>query len=289
MIITDAQVHIWQAHSAERPWPQPGLPGQGFMAVPGARPHRAEPIGAQEMIAMMDAAGVTRAVIVPPSPAGDSNLCALEAAAQYPERFVVMGRFDPSAPDARAALAGWHEQPHMAGIRMTFHQPQWIRWLDDGSIDWFWADCERLAIPLMLLIPGRLAEVGAIARRHPALLLIVDHLGLHSNHRDAQCEDDLRQLLALAPLPQVAVKASAVPCYSTEAYPFTGFKPYLRQVYEAFGPRRMLWGSDVSRLPCSYRQAVEHFTQELDFMAAEDLPWVMGRALSEMLGWPEHA
>ncbi len=289
MIITDAQVHVWQAHSAERPWPTQSLPGQGFIAVPGARPHRAEPIGAQEMIAMMDAAGVARAVIVPPSPAGDSNLCALEAAAQYPERFIVMGRFDPIAPGARQTLAGWREQRHMAGIRMTFHQPQWSRWLDDDSIDWFWAECERLAIPLMLLIPGRLADVANVAKRHPGLRLIVDHLGLHSNQRDAQCEADLRQLLTLARFANVAVKASAVPCYSTEAYPFSGFKSYLKQVYEAFGPRRMLWGSDVSRLPCSYRQAVEHFTQELDFLAAQDRPWVMGRALSELLGWPEHA
>ena len=112
MIITDAQVHVWQAPSAERPWPTQSPPGRGFVAVPGARPHRAEPIGAQEMIAMMDAAGVTRAVIVPPSPAGDSNLCALEAAAQYPERFIVMGRFDPSAPGARSALPAWRQQAH---------------------------------------------------------------------------------------------------------------------------------------------------------------------------------
>ena len=122
MIITDAQVHVWQAHSAERPWPAQSLGKGGFVAVPGARPHRAAPIGAEEMVAMMDAAGVARAVIVPPSPAGDSNLCALEAAAQFSDRFIVMGRFDPSAPGAREALQGWRAQPHMAGIRMT-HVP----------------------------------------------------------------------------------------------------------------------------------------------------------------------
>ena len=130
MIITDAQVHVWEAHSAERPWPAESLQSPVFVAVPGARPHRAEPVGADEMVAMMDGAGVARAVIVPPSPAGDSNLCALEAAAKYPERFVVMGRFDPSAQGARERLAGWLRQPHMAGIRMTFHKPPWSGWLD---------------------------------------------------------------------------------------------------------------------------------------------------------------
>jgi predicted TIM-barrel fold metal-dependent hydrolase len=287
MIITDAQVHVWEAHSPERPWPAESLASPAFVAVPGARPHRAEPIGADEMSAMMDAAGVHRAVLVPPSPAGDSNLCALEAAARHPGRFKVMGRFDPTAPNARPRLAGWLAQPHMAGIRMTFHKPPWSHWLDDGSIDWFWAECERLGIPLMLLIPGRLDAVASVARRHPALRLIVDHLGLHSNHRDAQCEADLRHLLPLAAHANVCVKASAVPCYSTQDYPFPNMKPYLRQVYEHFGPRRMFWGSDVSRLPCSYRQSVEHFLHELDFMAPEDLPWVMGRALSQVLRWED--
>jgi L-fuconolactonase len=289
LIVTDSQVHVWQAHSPERPWPAESLaalPG-GFVAVPGARPHRAEPIGADEMVAMMDAAGVHRAVIVPPSPAGDSNDTALEAAAKHPGRFVVMGRFDPSASGARDRLQGWLAQPGMAGIRMTFHKPQWGRWLDDGSIDWFWADCERLRIPLMLLIPGRLPAVAAIAQRHPALQLIVDHLGLHSNVRDAQCEPDIAALLALARLPNVCVKASAVPCYTDEAFPFPTMSAYLRRVYAAFGPRRMFWGSDVSRLPCSYADCVRHFTQALDFIPAAERPWVMGRGLSEVLGWGE--
>lgn len=287
MIITDAQVHVWEAHSAQRPWPVESLQaGPSFVAVPGARPHRAEPIGAPEMVAMMDAAGVARAVIVPPSPAGDSNLCALEAAAQYPGRFVVMGRFDPAVAGARDSLAGWLQQPHMVGIRMTFHKPQWGRWLDDGSIDWFWADCERQGIPLMLLIPGRLDAVASVARRHPQLTLIIDHMGLRSNLRDDEAFADLDVLLKLAAFENVCVKASAVPCYSNQEYPFRNLASYLARIYGQFGPKRMFWGSDVSRLPCSYRQAVDHFLQELRFIAPADLPWVMGRGLSQALRWP---
>ena len=42
----------------------------------------------------MDAVGVDRAVIVPPTWAGDSNAWALDVAARYPNRFAVVGRFD---------------------------------------------------------------------------------------------------------------------------------------------------------------------------------------------------
>jgi hypothetical protein len=37
---------------------------------------------------------------------------------------------------------------------------------------------------------------------------------------------------------------------------------------------------------CSLRQVVTHFTEELDFLSAGDLEWIMGRALAECLGWP---
>lgn len=289
MIVTDAQVHVWEAHREDRPWPPENRGNPSFVAVPGARPHRAEPIGADEMVTMMDAAGVDRAVIVPPSPAGDSNLYALEAAQQYPDRFRVMGRFDPAAADAREQLQGWLSQPGMAGIRMTFHKPQWKHWLEPGAIDWFWADCERLGIPLMLLIPGRLDVVARVARQHPGLHLVVDHLGLHSNVRDAACEPDLDALVQLAVHPRVAVKASAVPCYTDEPYPFRGITARLERVYAAFGPRRFVWGSDVSRLPCTYRECREHFLHELPFLGEADKPWVMGKALSEVLGWAEPA
>ena len=56
---------------------------------------------------------------------------------------------------------------------------------------------------------------------------------------------------------------------------------------DAFGPRRAFWGSDITRVPKSvgYRQVVTHFTEQLDFLARDDLAWIMGRALMECLRW----
>lgn len=66
-----------------------------------------------------------------------------------------------------------------------------------------------------------------------------------------------------------------------------GIAPLLQRIYESFGPRRFFWGSDVSRLPCSLRQALEHFLHELPFIAEADKPLVMGGALSRVLRWAE--
>lgn len=283
-MIVDSQVHLWEAHRPDRPWP-PEQRGKPFVAVPGARPHRGEPLGAAELLAAMDGAGVGRAIVVPPSPVGDSNLTALEAAARHPDRLAVMGRLDPLADGAAEQLARWREQPGMLGIRMTFYKPQWAGWLD-GGIEWFWRDCERHRLPLMLFAPGRMEAVGRVARAHPELVLIVDHMGRRSDLRDDACFADLDLLLQLAALPNVVVKASAVPCYSTEPYPFRNVAQYVERIVDAFGPERTLWGSDLSRLPCSYAQCVDQFRCELPFLRGDDLKLVMGRAAMRWLRWP---
>lgn len=84
----------------------------------------------------------------------------------------------------------------------------------------------------------------------------------------------------------VAVKASALPCYVTEAHPFPSLHPHIRRVVENFGPRYVFCGTGLTRLPCPYRQAVALFTEGLDFLSEADKEWIMGRGIAEWLNWP---
>ena len=95
----------------------------------------------------------------------------------------------------------------------------------------------------------------------------------------------LPEVLKLAAYPNVAVKASMLPALSSEPYPYRNIHGYVRAAYDAFGPRRLFWGANLSRLSCSYRQAVTLFTENLPWLSGHDLEWVMGRALCEWLGW----
>ena len=49
----------------------------------------------------------------------------------------------------------------------------------------------------------------------------------------------------------------------------------------------MHWGSDYTRLPCSYRESLDLFAEALDFLSADDKRWILGRAAAEALEWPE--
>ncbi len=275
MVVVDAQIHVWSPDVSTRPWPA------------GRTVHAHGPaLAPEQVLRVMDDAGVARAVLVPPSWIGDDNTDALDAARRWPDRFAVMGRFDPTAPDAGTRLQRWREQQGMLGVRLTFHLPLWSAWLTDGTLDWFWAEAERLALPLMIFVPGQAPAVGPIAARHPRLRLILDHLARPGGVKDDAAFADLDEVLALARHANVAVKVSCLPSYSSEPYPFSGLTRHLRRVYDAFGPRRMLWGTDYSRLPVPYRDAVRHVREGLDFLSAEDRAWILGRACAEWVGWP---
>jgi L-fuconolactonase len=276
MIIVDAQVHIWGADTPERPWP----PGGASLA------HRPQPLEKDEILREMHAAGVDRVVLVPPSWEGERNDLALEAARLHPDRFAVMGRLAIERQESRRLVDGWRRQPGMLGVRLTFHRDPHRTWLTDGTANWFWAAAERAGVPVMVFVPGLVPELSEVAARYPGLRLVLDHLGLGLGVKDNAIGAALEPILLAARHPNIAVKASALPCYVSEPYPFKSLHPHIRQVVDAYGPRRIFWGTDLSRLTCAYRQAVTFFTEELAFLSNDDKEWIMGRGIAEWLGWP---
>ena len=94
------------------------------------------------------------------------------------------------------------------------------------------------------------------------------------------------ELLALAKYPNVAAKPTGQAGYAEDEYPFRSLHPHLQRCFDAFGPGRMFWGTDITRMPCSWRQYVTLFTEELPWLKDRDLELVMGEALCNWIGWP---
>jgi len=276
MTIIDAQVHVWPPETAERP----------YIKEDASKPHRPVAFEYPDLLGEMTAAGVDRVILVPPSWEGYRNDYALEAAQKYPDRFAVMGKVALNDSASEAKMASWLKQPGMLGFRISFRHAGTHSWLDDGTADWFWAAAERYDIPVMVFVPFAVEKIGKIAERHPGLRVIVDHMGLNVQWRGKDLAPGVDVLLKFAHLENVAVKASCLPCYVDEPYPFPRLYSQIRRVVEAFGPERVFWGTDLSQLPCPYRQAVTLFTEELDFLSTWDKEWIMGRAIARWLNWP---
>jgi predicted TIM-barrel fold metal-dependent hydrolase len=275
MQIVDAQIHLWGT----------GLPSNlSHWQVTSFTPEQA--------IALMDEGGVDAAVIHPPGWDPGSTDMAFRATQDYPGRFAIMGSVPLDRPESRARIARWRQQPLMLGLRYTFLHDPMRQWLADGTLDWLWTEAEKAGVPIAALATDSLTELGRIAERHPGLRLTVDHLGGRGGMttlKDADAMVHIPELLALAKFPNVAVKATGAPGYSSEAYPFPAMHIYLRQIYDAFGPRRMFWGTDISKMPCSWRQCVSMFTEELPWLSDEDKKLIMGDALCAWWGWDRAA
>src|SRR6266403_4649103 len=270
MKIVDAQVHIWSG------------------GKPANLRHRQVPAFTRdELLKEMGEAGVDAAVIHPPTSWDpNANELAVEAARQHPDRFAILGNFPLDNPESRGLLDGWKKRPGMRGLRFTFLQPHQQTWPTDGTIDWLWPAAERAGLPIAMMAANFLPKVGEIARRHPNLKLILDHLARpRGDTSPSERWANLADVLALAKYPNIAMKATGAPSYSDQPYPFRDIHDNLRRLYDAFGPARWFWGTDITRMPCPWRQCVTLFTEELPWLKGRDLELVMGRAVCDWLGW----
>jgi L-fuconolactonase len=254
-------------------------------------PHATRVAGISEpdLLRQMQTAGVDRCVIIPleapgPDPSAN-NAAALAMARAHPDRFAVMGRFDVSDPRYEQRLAGWPGDPQLVGLRINLKSEPNRSLLIDGKLDWFWSAAERLDIPVMVLAPGMFDHLDRIAIRHPQLRLALDHMGVDGQVKYHDFDALLPQVVALARHPNIAVKASGLPAVIDEPFPFPSLHEPIQRLVAEFGAYRVFWGSDLTRLPCSYSDWVRTFSEELPFLNDEDKEWILGSGLVEWLGW----
>ena len=272
--IIDSQVHIWAISTPERPWPDRHTP------------HKPNPITAEVLLKDMNNAGVDKAILVPPSWEGERNDICVAAAKKYPNKFAVMGRLDPLSIPSVEMVKTWHPSNGLLGLRFTFHRPSLQPLLTEGKVNWLWPLAESLNIPIMMTCPFEIMHItDEIAQKYPNLKLIIDHFGLLPGKKDKEAFENFQSILNLSKRSNVAVKASCLPTYTTEAWPYTNMDPYIKMVFDSFGPKRMFWGSDLSRLTSSYSECVNHFTNGISWLKGEDLTWVMGKGLKTWLRW----
>jgi predicted TIM-barrel fold metal-dependent hydrolase len=270
--VIDAHLHYWEPPSAERPYS-----GEGIDLGP--------PVSAEALLELTGASGVEHIVQITPSCMGWDNRYALEAAERHPDRVRVFGRFDPAAPDVRDQLEEWLDHPLTVGVRLTLFRGR-HQWAGNPGWTHFWRSCEELALPVAVYAPEQPADLGALADAHPGMNLLVDHCALsHADDTLAFWDD----VLALEHRPNVTLKVSLFPEATLgDGYPFPRGQARLREIYERFGPDRMIWGSNYPPVlsACSYDQALAFVRNECDFIAPADLGKILGGTVARVIGLP---
>lgn len=249
--LVDAHHHVWDLAVRDQPW----LDG------PGTAPLR-RTFTADDLAPAARAAGVRTTVVVQTVtvPGETGELLAL--ADRHPLVGAVVGWTDLTAPDVADRLAALRALPgghRLAGIR---HQVQ-----DEPDPDWLLRPAVLRGLAAvaaaglvydLVVRPPHLPAATRAAALLPGLTFVLDHLGKPPVASGA-LEPWAGHVRALAALPNTVCKLSGLVTEADHAtWTTADLRPYADTVLDAFGPARLMFGSDwpVCLLAARYDEVV---------------------------------
>ncbi|TQE18525.1 amidohydrolase [Streptomyces ipomoeae] len=249
--IVDAHHHVWQLSVRDQDW----------ITGPELAPLRRD-FTLADLAPEARAAGVSATVLVQTITVPEETPEFLALAASSDLLAGVVGWTDLTAPDVadtlarlRAGLGG----EYLIGIRHQVQgepDPRWI--VRPDVLRGLTAVAEAGLVYDLVVKPHQLRAAAEAAARSPELMFVLDHAGkppIVSGALDLWAEE----IRWFAALPNTVCKLSGL---VTEAdwgtWTVEDLRPYADTVLDAFGPERVMFGSDwpVCRLAASYGQVV---------------------------------
>jgi L-fuconolactonase len=263
MTRVDAHHHVWDLTVRDQPW----------IVGPDLAPLR-RTFGADEVSALAASAGVKATVLVQTVTVAEETAEMLALAADDPLIAGVVGWIDLTAADAADALAALRELHGgcaLVGVRHQVQSEPDPAWLCRPEVrKGLQAVADAGLVYDLLTVPEQLPAAIDTVRALEDLTFVVDHLS-KPPIATGELEPWASQMRALAAQENVVCKLSGM---VTEAdwrtWTVADLRPYAETVLDAFGPDRIMFGSDwpVCLLAASY---------EAVLAAAEDLVCALNR------------
>ena len=241
----DAHQHFWSYDAAQYPWIPPGSPLHRSW-LPDDLAALQQPLGFEGSIAVQ-----ARQVV------GESDWL-LSLADKHANVKGVVGWVDLRSDRVEADLARLAAHPKFVGVRHVVQEEP-----DDDFMlgkDFQRGISKLAAFGLtydILIYPKQLPAAIRLAENFPAQPFVLDHIA-KPPIKDGTIEPWKSLLRELAKRPNVHCKVSGMLTEADHRHWQAGqFRPYLDTVFEAFGPARLMYGSDwpVCLFAGSYDQA----------------------------------
>jgi L-fuconolactonase len=249
--IVDAHHHVWDLSVRDQDWIS------GDELAPLRRDFTVADLAPEARTAGVTATVLVQTITVPEETpeflalAADSDLVA-----------GVVGWTDLTAPDVAETLAELQAGPggeHLVGIRHQVQGEPDPRWLVRPDVLRGLAAVAEAGLAYDLVVkPHQLAAAVEAAERLPGLTFVLDHLG-KPPIASGELDPWAGQIRRLAALPNTVCKLSGM---VTEAdwgsWTVAALTPYADTVLDAFGPGRLMFGSDwpVCRLAATYAEVI---------------------------------
>ena len=270
MRIIDPHVHVWKNDPAF-PWP-----------AENTNPPK-EDYTAEMLLELMAANGVEKTVLVQVIHYRWDNRYVAHVIRQYPDKFMAVGRVNPEDPANPDHLSRWTEEHGLHGVRLSPGTGAAGDWFTGPLMDPLFARAQELGVPMLILTgASRLVDLARLLERYPDLDVVIDHMAdVHPDDAEGR-----RVLTGMARFPRVYVKISHTWSISQEDYPWRDTHGPVEEVYQSFGPQRIMWGTDwpVCLSRAAYPQPLAVVRDEMKFIAPEDLEWVLGKTVLQL--WP---
>ncbi len=268
--VIDSHVHVWKK-DPQYPW-----------AKETARPP-ANDATAEMLLDLMKANGVDRTVIIQVIHYRWDNRYLADVLKRYPTTFRGVARVNPESPAAPDDLSRLVSEQGFHGVRISPGGNASGDWIAGPLMPPLWKRCATLKVPMTVLAPvTRMPEVGRLIERFPELDVVIDHMA--DSPLDKPQMLDL--LIALKRYPKVFVKVSHTWSLSKQPYPYLDSQEQVKRLYDTFGPRRLMAGTDWPLVEgyCGYAKAVALARDNWKFLNDEDKRWMMSKTIERV--WP---
>jgi predicted TIM-barrel fold metal-dependent hydrolase len=134
-----------------------------------------------------------------------------------------------------------------------------------------------------LINPEFLPALSRICARFPETPVVVDHLGRIGMSGPIE-QEQVRSLCDLHRYGKVRVKVSAFYALGEKRPPHLELSDLIRRVYDSFGPKRLLWGSDCpfQVLNEPYEASIAVIRDRLSYLSLADREWILHRTAEEL-------
>ena len=267
--IVDAHQHFWNLIRAPQAW------------MTEAHDAIARTFEPRDLEPLLEEAGVDTTILVQGACSDDDTDYLFECAAEAPWVGAVVAWVDLSEPArARTRLEELAGRPAFRGIRHLIHNepdPHWI--LRPGvQAGIGLLEQRELILELPAEFPRHLADVPELARRFPDLTIVIDHLAKPPIGA-ATMAVWADQLAAAAGAANVNAKVSGLnTTVGRRDWSREDFEPAIRIAVDAFGPERLLWGSDwpVALLNGTYDAVWRETLAAVETVAPYDADEILG-------------
>lgn len=276
--IIDTHVHVWDlsggVHSTEYPW----------LAAAPEQLRRSYSLA--DLSPELDAAGIDGIVLVQAADnlAETRELLDVAEAADRPARVVGwLPLADPAAMPL--ALQEFSDRRALVGVRHLIHDEPDTEWLlravvADGMA---FLDEAGLTFDAVAERPDLIAQLPTVARRHPGLTIVLDHLG-KPPIAAAGWEPWATAFRAAAAESTVVTKLSGLGTASAPGWSADDWQRYVDFALDSFGPDRLMLGGDwpVALLAGSYADTWAATLATIDSLTADEQAAILGGTASRV-------